>query len=58
LQDAIAKISKEPSFRQFVISNGNQISPAENVAEFQSFLKESIERESAVMSKLGLKAQT
>ncbi len=58
LQEAMAKIVKEAAFKQFVLSNGSQISPPESLQEFQIFLRESIEKETAVMTKLGLKAAT
>ena len=55
LQEVFAKIVKEPDFQQFIASNGSQISPPESAADFETFLRESIARETAVMTRLGLK---
>ena len=56
LQDAFAKTIKEPDFLQFIAANGSQISQPESAADFQAFLRESIVRETVVMTRLGLKA--
>ena len=56
LQDAFARIVKEPDFLQFIAANGSQISQPESATDFQAFLRESIVRETAVMNRLGLKA--
>ncbi len=56
LQEVFAKIVKEPEFLQFIASTGGQISPHESEADFQKFLRESIARETSVMTRLGLKA--
>ncbi len=56
MQAAISKIVKEPEMMQLIAANGSQVPPTESEADFLKFLRESIVRETAVMTRLGLKA--
>ncbi len=55
LQGVLASIVREPEFVQFIATIGSQIAKPESAVDFQAFLSESIVREKAVMTRLGLK---
>ena len=56
LSGVLRKISLEPDFAAFVASVGSEVMPAETTAAFEAYLKGALATETALMSRLGLKA--